>query len=72
VPHPAIAPWVNDFLFEASSFPRSKHDDFVDAWSQAMGELNTVVDYSMFNETVDVFMGMRKAVFSQSMGVLTL
>jgi phage terminase large subunit-like protein len=35
LPHPQIALWVNDFLFEASSFPRSKHDDFVDAWSQA-------------------------------------
>jgi len=37
--HPQVASWVNEFLFELSSFPRGKHDDWVDAWSQAAGEL---------------------------------
>jgi predicted phage terminase large subunit-like protein len=63
LPHPQVAPWVNDFLFEASSFPRGKHDDWVDAWSQRAGELTTGVDYSMFTDKVDVFMGMRPRGF---------
>ena len=63
LPHPQNAPWVNDFLYEASSFPRSKHDDFVDAWTQASGQLTSAVDYSMFNERVDVFMGMSPSYF---------
>jgi predicted phage terminase large subunit-like protein len=58
LPHPQIASWVNDFLFEASSFPRSKHDDWVDAWSQAVAKLNSGVDYSMFNEPINWFVGL--------------
>ena len=27
LPHPQAAPWVNEFLFELSSFPRGKFDD---------------------------------------------
>jgi phage terminase large subunit-like protein len=45
---------VNEFLFELSSFPRGKHDDWVDAWSQTAGELTSGVDYSMFTAPVNV------------------
>jgi predicted phage terminase large subunit-like protein len=57
LPHPQIASWVDEFLFEASSFPRSKHDDWVDAWSQAAGQLTSAVDYSMFTNAVQVIPG---------------
>jgi hypothetical protein len=46
LPHLQVASWVNEFLFELSSFPRR-----VDAWSQAAGELNTGVNYDMFTES---------------------
>jgi predicted phage terminase large subunit-like protein len=35
LPHPAIAPWVEDFLYTLAMFPNAKNDDDVDAWSQA-------------------------------------
>lgn len=34
LPHPAIAPWVDDFLDELTKFPRARHDDQVDAMTQ--------------------------------------
>ena len=30
LPHPAIAPWVEGFIDECSSFPNGKYDDQVD------------------------------------------
>lgn len=36
LPHPDRAPWVHDFIEEMASFPQSKHDDTVDAASQAI------------------------------------
>ncbi len=39
LPHPAIAPWVMDFIEEASSFPNGKTDDQVDCMSQALRKL---------------------------------
>jgi predicted phage terminase large subunit-like protein len=40
LPHPSIAPWVRDvFLPEVAAFPRGKHDDQVDAMTQAINEL---------------------------------
>ena len=50
LPDPQIAPWVNEFLFEASAFPRGKHDDRLDAWTQAQEALSgaDVADYSMY------------------------
>lgn len=39
LPHPMIAPWVWDFIEEASNFPNAKHDDQVDAMSQALVRL---------------------------------
>jgi len=33
---PAAAPWVEEFLHEVTNFPRSEHDDQVDAMAQAL------------------------------------
>jgi len=35
-PHPAIFPWVDQFLDELLTFPRGNHDDQVDAMTQAL------------------------------------
>lgn len=39
LPDPSIAPWVEDFLRECASFPNGRHDDRVDAFTQAMAKL---------------------------------
>lgn len=39
LPHPMIAPWVQEFINVFASFPKVAHDDEVDAFSQAMGRL---------------------------------
>ena len=36
LPHPAIAPWVNDWIEEFSVFDHGRHDDRVDAISHAV------------------------------------
>jgi len=36
VPHPATAPWVEEFLEECTMFPAGRHDDQVDAMTQAL------------------------------------
>lgn len=36
LPHPQVAPWVNDFIEECAAFPNGKHDDQVDAMTQAL------------------------------------
>jgi predicted phage terminase large subunit-like protein len=36
LPHPHIAPWVNDFIEECAAFPNGAHDDQVDAMTQAL------------------------------------
>ncbi|WP_100331280.1 phage terminase large subunit [Bacillus xiapuensis] len=41
LPHPSIAPWVNDFIEEATAFPNGKHDDMVDSATQALNKLQT-------------------------------
>jgi predicted phage terminase large subunit-like protein len=41
LPHPRIAPWVDDFLYTLAMFPNAKNDDDVDAWSQAAIKLQT-------------------------------
>lgn len=35
LPHPSIAPWVNEFIENCACFPNAKNDDWVDMWSQA-------------------------------------
>ena len=39
LPNPANAPWVNDFINECTRFPEGKHDDQVDAMTQALQRL---------------------------------
>jgi predicted phage terminase large subunit-like protein len=39
VPAVELAPWVDDLIEEAVGFPRAKHDDRVDAMSQALNRL---------------------------------
>ena len=36
LPHPSIAPWVNEVVDEFINFPHGKHDDDVDAMTQAL------------------------------------
>ena len=36
---PARAPWIGDFIAEVSAFPNHKHDDQVDAMTQALNRL---------------------------------
>ena len=39
LPERSIAPWVDDFLLEATAFPFGAHDDQVDAMTQALNRL---------------------------------
>ena len=39
LPHPAIAPWVEGFIDECSSFPNGKYDDQVDQMTQVLNRL---------------------------------
>jgi predicted phage terminase large subunit-like protein len=39
LPHPAIAPWVEAFVEDCSTFPNGKSDDQVDQMSQALNRL---------------------------------
>lgn len=39
LPAPELAPWVDDLIEEAQSFPRAANDDRVDAMSQALNRL---------------------------------
>ncbi len=39
LPHPAIAPWVLDFIESVSAFPNAKDDDEVDTMSQALRKM---------------------------------
>jgi predicted phage terminase large subunit-like protein len=36
LPHPALAPWMEGFIEECAAFPNGRHDDQVDAMSQAL------------------------------------
>ena len=36
LPHPQVAPWVDDFIEECAAFPNGAHDDQVDAMTQAL------------------------------------
>jgi hypothetical protein len=39
LPHPAIAPWVEGLIEETATFPYGRHDDQVDALTQALNRL---------------------------------
>lgn len=41
LPHPDIAPWVEEFVAEVTTFPAGAHDDEVDAMTQALRDLYT-------------------------------
>jgi len=43
LPHPAIAPWVEGFIEECTSFPNGKHDDQVDQMTQALNRMRAMV-----------------------------
>ena len=42
LPHPAIRPWVDTFIEEATSFPNGRNDDQVDAMTQALHYLQGI------------------------------
>jgi len=39
LPHPDVAPWINEFVSELTAFPAGAHDDQVDAMTQALRRL---------------------------------
>lgn len=39
LPEPELAPWIDDFLVEHTSFPNATHDDQVDCTSQALDRM---------------------------------
>lgn len=43
LPHPKYAPWVQGLLAELASFPLGKHDDQVDAMTQALARKRVVL-----------------------------
>lgn len=66
LPHPRIAPWVEDFMREMGQFPRGAHDDDVDACTQALNVLarglrdEQIVDESDADPTNPVHMPWRE------------
>jgi predicted phage terminase large subunit-like protein len=54
LPHPQLARWVDDFLHTLTMFPNAKHDDDVDAWSQAAIKLQTSARLDVFRTEVEV------------------
>jgi predicted phage terminase large subunit-like protein len=54
LPHPAIAPWVEDFLYTLAMFPNAKHDDDVDAWSQAAIKMQSSARLDVFLHEIEV------------------
>lgn len=45
LPDPSIAPWINDYIEELTSFPNGMNDDQVDGTSQALIELRENGDW---------------------------
>jgi hypothetical protein len=41
LPHPALAPWVEDLIEETAAFPHGRNDDQVDAMTQALNRLRS-------------------------------
>jgi predicted phage terminase large subunit-like protein len=55
LPHPQLARWVDDFLYTLTMFPNAKHDDDVDAWSQAAIKLQTSARLDLYLNEVEVY-----------------
>ena len=53
LPHPAIAPWVNEYIQTFAAFPKVANDDEVDATSQALNRL--MYNTSVYEEYEDDF-----------------
>ncbi len=47
LPHPAVAPWVEDLIEEAACFPNAAFDDQVDAMTQALNRLRQSSVYGL-------------------------
>lgn len=46
LPHPKQAPWVEQFLHEATAFPLGANDDQVDALTQALLRLRSASGFT--------------------------
>ena len=51
LPHPALAPWVEEFIEECTAFPNGRHDDQVDQMTQALNRLRTCGNVYAFPES---------------------
>lgn len=49
LPHPAIAPWVKDFILEFKQFPKGAADDQVDATAHMVNRFRSVDDVEELN-----------------------
>jgi predicted phage terminase large subunit-like protein len=47
LPHPAVAPWVENFIEECAAFPNGAHDDQVDGMTQALNQQFGGIVYSV-------------------------
>ena len=45
---PPEAPWLDDFLLEITRFPRAKHDDQVDSFTQALNWMRTAFKHEFW------------------------
>ena len=50
LPHPSIAPWVEDFINEHKVFPNGKYDDQVDSGTQAVEYLDKIGSYGSLKD----------------------
>lgn len=55
LPHPQIAPWVEDYVDQITTFPMAKHDDDADATSQLIQRVTGNAEDGMDN-VVDQFL----------------
>lgn len=59
LPEPSMAPWVDDYIVEHSSFPNGAHDDQVDGTSQALARL--LINEGSAAQAMDWLRQMREA-----------
>ncbi len=45
---PPAAPWLDDFLLEITRFPRAKHDDQVDSFTQALAWMRVATQHAFW------------------------